>query len=93
MPPGGSFPFAIKGRLICRKAGACLPAIQLVAIAGKQAPTNRVNLIAQANWNQVRAAGVLKLRQTSSGRPAIAMTASWLATKATSHHIAESMKP
>ena len=43
--------FAIKLRLNCRKAGACLQAIQLVAIAHRQAPPNRVNLISKADWN------------------------------------------
>ena len=42
---------AIKGRLIGRKGGACLQAIQLVAIAGKQAPTHRVNLSSKPNGN------------------------------------------
>ena len=46
-----SFQFAITLRLNCRKVGACLPAIQLVAIACKQAPPNRGNLISKADWN------------------------------------------
>ena len=43
--------FAITLRLNCRKAGDCLPALQLVAIACKQAPPNRGNRISKADWN------------------------------------------
>jgi hypothetical protein len=50
-PGADLFSFAIKVRLICRKAGAWLPAIQLAAIACKEAPANRVNFIAKANGN------------------------------------------
>jgi hypothetical protein len=48
----GLFEFAITLSLICRKAGACLQAIQLVEIARERAPTYRGNRMAKANGNQ-----------------------------------------